>query len=324
MTHLALVIILGKSAETLARVINKFRPEMICYLMYDEGLPIMHELLCLIAERPAIDRKVVVTDYQDLLACYEAAERCLEATRKEGFGLKNTVVDLSGGVVPSMIAGMVAAGAPWGYRFHVLKDPSKWGSGPYPLYRREEDAYLHQKYNRQIFFAELKLAALLFNRAQFTGARLLLEDLFPRVEAPEQFFVKALAAIARGYEAWDFFAYARAREEMAKGVAALDWYHAIQPERWQPGEGEEATTVLTVFARGVKENIKFLSTLTTEGQSEDRSFRLRVIDLLAHAEHRLAVGAYADALTRLYRATGLVIRQGRSKEPPAGSEEDRG
>lgn len=326
LSRLALVLILGGPPEVLAKVIDKFRPEMVSYLICEEGLRRMGEMVKMLAHRPLITRNIVVSDYEDLLACYEAADRCLEVTRKEGFAIKDTIVDLSGGTTPSMIAGMVAAGAPLGYKFHALKDPAKRRQALYPLFRKEEEAFLHEKFAKQMFLAELKQAALLFNRAQFTGARLLLEDLLPRVELPERFFVKALASIARGYEAWDLFAYAQAREEMAKGVAALDWYYAVRPDRWE----REEDTILNVFARGVKENMDFLAALSAGSEDEDRGLRLRVIDLLAHAERRAAVGAYEDALTRLCRAAGLAVkkalaRRGLDNLPrPAGLREEFG
>ncbi|MGQ9778647.1 MAG: TIGR02710 family CRISPR-associated CARF protein [Bacillota bacterium] len=304
MSRLALVLILGGPPELLAKVIDRFRPEMVCYLISEEGIRRMGELMKMINHHPAIARKIVVTDYEDLLACYEAANRCLEVTRKEGFAVKDTIVDLSGGI-PSMVAGMVAAGAPWGYKFHALKDPTKRREALYPLFRKEEEAFLHEKFAKKMFLAELKQAALLFNQAQFTAARMLFEDLLPRVESPQSFFVKALAAIARGYEAWDLFAYPRAREEMAKGVAALDWYYAVRADRWEADED----TVLTVFTKAIKENMDFLAALTVDDPDEERGLRRRVIDLLAHAERRVAVGAYEDALTRLYRAAELVLKK---------------
>lgn len=298
MPRLALVLIVGGgSPEPLVRAINNSRPDLVCYLISEEGLRRMGELVPMLEHRPAIERKIVVCDYESLTACHEAARRCLEVTEREGFSVEETIVDLSGGT-PPLVAGMVAAAAPLGYKFQYLKTPGKPRRG-YPFIRYPERAFLHEKFSDRIFSAELRQVGLLFDNAQFTGARILIEEILTRAEEDRRFFLKALARVIRGYEAWDLLAYHRALDEMAKGASELEWYRSIR--------GDERESPLGLFVIGIKENSEFLGNLVN-GADEGRVMRLQILDLLANAARRAAGGAYEDAMARLHRAAGLLAR----------------
>ena len=298
MPRLALVLIVaGGSPEPLVRAINNSCPDLVCYLISEEGLRRMGELVPRLEHRPAIERKIVVCDYESLVACHEAARRCLEVTEREGFSVEETIVDLSGGT-PPLVAGMVAAAAPLGYKFQYLKTPGQPRRG-YPFIRHPEGAFLHEKFLERMFAAELKQVGFLFDNAHFTGARILIEEISARVAEDRRFFLKALVRVLRGYEAWDLLAYRRALDELAGGAVELEWYRFAR--------GDERKSPFGLFVLGIKENSEFVKALV-DCADEGRVMYLRIVDLLANAARRAARGAYEEAIARLLQAAEFLVR----------------
>lgn len=286
----AMVMTLGGKIEPIVKSICYSKPDFICFLVSEQSLNTRTSVLELIGYHP-ITHTVITEDPQSIINCYEKALECIDYIQKRGYSCADTVIDITGGTKP-MTGGLAVAAAYLGFRFHYVGGTQREaGSGT--VVSGTEQIISNDNFINLFAIEERKQIKLLFNRAQYGGARTVAELAAAKARADLAVFFRALKQLIAGYEHWDRFEHNKGRAAIKEGLQDLEQYLTIQPrykDQFEP------------FLAGVRENLVFLNEIAGQSKGGCRICSLFVLDLLANAQRRALEGSYDDASARLYSA----------------------
>ena len=286
----AMIMTLGGSLEPIVKSLSYSRPEFICFLVSEQSLKTLSEVMSIIGYEP---KKHIVITYnpQSILDCYEKARDCIEHVREKGYACEEVIIDITGGTKP-MTGGLAVAAASLGYRFQYVGGTER-DAVTGRVKDGTEEIFTNDNFIDKLAVEERKQIKLLFNRAQYGGAKTIAELAAAKARPDWRIFFEALRRLIEGYELWDRFEHNKGRVALKEGAQKLQEFLTIQ-QRYQ--------SQFQPFLDGVEQNLAFLNDLTRDAKGGSRLCNLFVNDLLANARRRAQEGAYDDAAARLYSA----------------------
>jgi len=287
----AMILSLGGAPEPLRKSIECFQPAVIVFFASQQSAVMAGEVLKGLPARP--ETFFEMTENSDeLLACYEAARRCLLRIEASQAPPDRVMVDYTGGTKP-MVAALVLATVGRGYRFNYVGGSARDKNGLGIVRSGSE----HMMFNVSPWAAfaeeERRNAAILFNERKF-GAVVDLFNNFDRLdEMPYKIrsYLEWLKLLAEGYALWERFEYLKGAEIIKKGHERL-----LEHLRMEYHER------LDEVRAAVENNLDFLNQLRNSTRGLKRVHPLLVEDLLANAGRRIQDRQFEDATARIYRA----------------------
>lgn len=259
--------------QALARSVAEVHPTVIGVIASRESRPYASHL----EEAGGVVAEVrVVSDPDDLEACFLKALRVIDQVCERGVAPEDLSVDVTSGTVAMRVGAALAAVSRRVPRYRVIAGERDRG-----LVRSGAEAFL--QFEPAAVFAEedVLLAEELIRRFRFGAAGLVLQRGQRVRSGRSRRRAALLTKVARVYQSWDLFAH----EE------ALRTYR--QAER----EGELGEFALS------DASLSHLAALARDTRSY-----LGVADLFANAHRRAEEGRFDDAVARLYRSLELTTQ----------------
>lgn len=291
-----LIISVGGTIEPLVASIAEHRPDVVVFFASEQTIELVGAIKAHLQERGLgiRNRNVMLTDAEDLVACYEAALRCTELALEGGRPASEVVVDFTGGT-KAMTAALTLATVGKGFTFSYVggRERSKDGrgvvmTGSERIVRRQDPFVLYAVHER-------RRLAQYFNQYQFRAAQQVAQELQARpIGEPDRMAFEFVANLAAGYEAWDRFFYERAQEILKRTCRA-----------WAPAIRANPSLRYAALLPTVEAHVDRLSQILDQTGRLQRVHALLAAELLANAERRAEEGKFDDAIVRLYRALEL-------------------
>mgnify|MGYP000064831369 CR=1 FL=1 len=290
-----LVLTVGGSCEPLVTSINQIEPNHTVFVCSEKSVSMIKGVgkVCISSSPPppppdlpniptqaGLDQgayeTVVLDSPDDLDACYKTILDTIKSIRTEDNDAE-IIVDYTGGTKTMTAAAVLAALSIEGVELKVVTgqrtDLRQVVSGTQVL------TAVRRMY---IDFERVKSECnKMLERYEYASAESILEDFLAEstIDASIERKVTDWVSICRGFDAWDRFDHARARDLLGRKV---------------PGE-------YLYFLGGIASSSEKKAWETKAGY-------LLVKDLMANAERRAAQGRYDDAIGRHYRAAELVVQ----------------
>ncbi len=294
----AMIISVGGSPEPVVKTLEAHGPEFVCFYCSETTVENVGQIKALAREKGVSfgNRNVMVTDPEDLAACYRGALEACERVEAAGYDADAVVVDYTGGT-KTMSAALVLATVNRGYGFSYVGGTARDKEGQGVVLSGHEVVRTGMMSPWRVFAVEEKRTfAALFNRHLYRAAAEVMERALVR-EPSERRLLAALRDLARAYQHWDAFRHAEAKEFLKGAIEGLSIRLEHVPD---PG--------LSQTLNGANATLDFLNRLQQDTRGFRRMSRLQVVDLLANAGRRARVGRADDAVGRLYRALELVAQ----------------
>ncbi len=287
----AMVISVGGSVEPLIVTINSHQPEFVCFFASEQSVDKIGEIKQGVNVNFA-DRKVIVSDPQDLLECYHKSMECVERLREAGYERDEVLIDFTGGTKP-MSGTLLAASLAEGYNFVYVggKERDKNSLG---VVISGKEMIINGPNPWDIYAVEhRKKLCLYFNRYQFSACLEIINEALDRCQAdsPEEELFKGLMDAVNGYLEWDRFEHRKARDLLSKGYKSLDLFARLT-----------GNNKIKSFIQGLKINLDYLNQFSQSTRNYQDLSRWHVLDLLGNAKRRACEGKHDDAVARIYRA----------------------
>lgn len=287
----AMIISVGGSPGPVIFTLNGHRPQFVCFFASEQSVDKIWEIKSGL-DFKFVDRKVLVSDPQDLLECYRKSLECVERVRREGYDNGDVLVDFTGGTKP-MSGTLLSVSLAEGYNFVYVggteRDKNSLGivkAGTEMIIRGPNPWDLYAVEQR-------KKLCLFFNRYQFTACREITEEAIEhcRAGSTEEELFKGLKYAVDGYLEWDRFEHKKSRDLLNKGYRFLDMFARLT--------GNEK---IKSFVTGIKNNLDYLNQFARETRGYKDLSRWQILDLLGNANRRFTEGKFDDAVARIYRA----------------------
>lgn len=285
-----LVIALCADAAAAVYMINRLKPEALCFVLPDSAKALVEA-----AVQPQIEQMprrwdwLVLDRIDEFGACYRILARALpDLLRTWEVRPGEVVVDLTG-ATPAVAGALSAVALPFTSRILSLVPA---GSSPEnETIEVGGTSWIWTQINPWDEAATVgrRDGCDLFNRGLFAGAATVFRDLEHRVSGGQKPLYRALADVADGYELWERFHYRQAWDKLKTAVKALD-----MAALWGGPLG------LKAMLPPIKANASFLEKLVLDPTEVKEAVAL---DVLAHAGRRLNVSHDPEgAMIALLRA----------------------
>ncbi|RMG90384.1 MAG: TIGR02710 family CRISPR-associated protein [Candidatus Dadabacteria bacterium] len=290
-----LLISVGGTAEPIVAAIAAHRPEVVCFVCSEQSAEKLGEVRARAGERGLAyrHRLVIVSDPEDLAQCYADTLKAADLLEAEGVPAGEVVVDYTGGT-KTMSAALALATVGRGYRFSYVGGDRRDKGGLGVVETGTERVRTGWSPWRLFAVEEKRIFGALFNRHLFGSAAEVLERALAH-DPGDRRLLEGLLRVSRGYQHWDAFRHAQAKEALREGLGRIEEWVAYRP-----------TSEYRDIVAPIRANLEFLNRLQQGTRGFRRRHRLQVIDLLANARRRAEVGRHDDAVARLYRALELV------------------
>ncbi|MGQ0667820.1 MAG: TIGR02710 family CRISPR-associated CARF protein [Nitrospiraceae bacterium] len=272
----ALVIALTDDAAAAVYLINRLRPDALCFVLPEAGKALVESSV-----QPKIDQMprrwdwIVMADAGEFTGCYQTLARSLpDLLRTWEVQPGELVVDMTG-ATPAMAGALTVVTLPWSSRF-VSLIPARQG---------QEDESIDLDGKAVVWIqgnpwdeaaaASRREGCELFNRGLFAAAAKLFRDMEVRVSGGQKPLYRALTDLAEGYDLWERFHHRQAWDKLKTATKALE-----MASLWGGPPGLKAILL------PIKANAGFLEKLVLDPAEVRESVAL---DLLAHASRRLHV-----------------------------------
>ena len=294
----AMIISVGGTPEPVVKTLETHGPEFVCFFCSEATVENVGQIKAMARERgvEVRNRNVMVSDPEDLAACYRGALEACDRVESAGYPPEDVVVDYTGGT-KTMSAALVLATVNRGYGFSYVGGTARDKKGQGVVLSGHEVVRTGMTSPWRVFAVEEKRTfAALFNRHLYRAAAEVMERALVR-EPSERRLLAALRDLARAYQHWDAFRHAQAKEFLKGAIEGLSIRLEHVPD---PG--------LSQTLNGASATLDFLKRLQQDTRGFRRMSRLQVVDLLANAGRRARGGRADDAVGRLYRALELVAQ----------------
>ncbi len=302
----AMIVSLGGSPQPVIVAIRHYEPAFVCFVASEQSV----EMVPQVRQQAGVgfrDRKAMVSDANDLLACYGAALQAAELVEKEGYAPEQVVVDYTGGT-KSMTAALVLATVARGYAFSYVGGDERSKNGLGQVLDGHERLLEVLNPWEVLAVQEQTRLAWLFNHFQWAAAA----DLLATVRAKARHDARlgrlfaCLDDLVAGYAAWDRFAHRKARGLLHQGAQGVRDCAVFL-----------AGTRLETFVAEVDASLAFFNRLHAASADFRRLCPELVTDLIANAERRAEEGKYDDGVARLYRALEMAAQVAlAARKPP--------
>jgi CRISPR-associated protein (TIGR02710 family) len=288
----ALVVALTNDATTAAFVINRLRPECLCFFIPDSAKALVDQAIQpKLLQMPKRWDTILTPEPANFITCHQALSRALHDLLKTWeVQPGEVVVDLSGATT-AMAAALASASLPWISRTITVTDvgPGNHKSGEPVTIEGTERLWLQgNPWDEAAIFLRRE-ACELFNRGAFRAASLSFRNLEARVSGGQKPMYRAFGDLADGYDLWERFQYRHAWEKLKGALKALDMAAV-----WGGPPG------LKALLPAIKANAGFLEKLVLDPAEVKDAV---AFDLLAHARRRASVDHDSEgAMATLVRA----------------------
>ncbi len=271
----ALVVALTDNAAAAVYVINRLRPEALCFVLPDTGKQLVES-----AVQPKIEQMprrwdwVVLEKVGEFTHCYETLARSLpDLLRTWEVQPGELVLDLTG-ATPAMAGALTTVTLPLSSRIVSLV-PGTGQEGETIEVEGHTVVWTQSNPWDEAAIASRREGFELFNRGLFPAAAKLFRDVEVRVSGGQKPLYRAFADLADGYDFWERFHYRQAWDKLKTATKALE-----MASLWGGPPG------LKAVLPPIKGNAGFLEKLVLDPADVKESLAL---DLLAHAARRLHV-----------------------------------
>ncbi len=295
----ALVVALTNDAATAAFVINRLKPELLCFFAPESAKALIDQSVQpQLQQMPKRWDLILTPDPANFILCHQALTRTLhELLQTWEVQQGDVVVDLSG-ATPAMAAALACASLPWSSRTIAIVEagPNGTRSGDSVMIDGRERLWLQgNPWDEAAIFVRRE-ACELFNRGAFRAASLSFRNLEARVSGGQKPMYRAFADLAEGYDLWERFQYRQAWEKLKGALKALD-----MAALWGGPPG------LKALLPAIKANAGFLEKLVLDPAEVKDAVTL---DLLAHARRRASVDHGSEgAMAALVRALEAFVQR---------------
>ncbi|MFH1140680.1 MAG: TIGR02710 family CRISPR-associated CARF protein [Chloroflexota bacterium] len=292
----AMVLSLGSTPEPLAKSINDMQPAAVCFLTSQQSIEVIPRVKQALTVQVR-DYKVVVDNPNDLMDCYQGANKCWQWLEKEKLADESVAIDYTGGTKVMSVA-LMMLGIEKGCELLYVGGDERSNGGLGQVVSGRERVFQSASPWQVLAVAEQREGAAYFNMSQFVASarafargREMVKGGQGRIAA----LLQVLADMAVGYDKWDRFQHKEARETIRRACTSLDSYVAVT------ADAEAAALLVNVQA-----NLGFLDALMEQSKGFQRPCALHVRDLLGNAQRRAEEGRFDDGIIRLYRALELL------------------
>lgn len=300
----ALIVSVGGSADPVIKTIANYTPLFVCFFASEDSVekigPIK-ERLAELGIPVSKDRKVIVSNPENLIECYEEALKCGILVEEQGFSKADVVADFTCGT-KAMSSGLVLATVSKGYRFSYVGGEARTKQGlgtvvpgteslketpsPWDVLALRDRERFEWCFNAHDYEVALEMARDISARPGISSAlRVLFQGFIPLIEA---------------YYKWDRFAHSKdVLALLRQGLERLQDYQSLNPQKGMPEFVSAVATNKDFFERMLQESRGFSAASVSV---------LQVYDLLGNAVRRADEGRYDDAVARLYRALEMYAQ----------------
>jgi len=282
----ALLIAMMEDAPAAAYVINRLKPELLCFFVPEPSKGLVESAVQpQIAQMPRKWDWVVTPDPHRFMACYQVLARALpDLLRTWEVQPGDLVLDLTG-ATPAMAAALTLAGIGSSSRVVTLgqADVLTPAEGEAVMLEGRARVWLQGNPWDEAAALSRREGCELFNRGAFGPAASLFRQIEARVSGGQKPFYRALADLAEGYSLWERFQYRQAWDKLKTSLKALDMASV-----WGGPPG------LKAVLPAVKQNAGFLEKLVLDPVEVKE---VAAYDLLAHARRRAEVDHDAETAT---------------------------
>lgn len=287
----ALLVAFTDDAAAAAYVINRLKPEHLCFFLPDSAKTLVETAVQpQVAEMPRRWDWVITPEPERFMPSYQTlapALRTMLATWEIQPG--ELVLDLTGATA-AMAAAAALVAMPLSSRVVTLGRPVEAAPG-------DDEAVLIDNAPRvwlqgnpwdEAAAGARREACDLFNRGAFDAAAQVFRQLEARVSGGQKPLYRALADLAEGYGLWERLQYRPAWDKLKTSVKAIE-----MASLWGGPPG------LPGALPPIKQNAAFLEKLVLDPQEVKEAV---AVDLLAHARRRAQADRYYEA------AMAIVLR----------------
>lgn len=292
----ALLVSVGGDLAPTIFVINRLRPEALCFFVAEAKRgEIDREIIPKIEQPPRQWDQIVTPDPEDLQQCCRLLLRDLPGlVSRWGIEPSQLIIDYSGGT-KTMAAALALCAAELSSSFHVVVSKEQAKGGTEAAVGGEARAVYQGNPWDELAASGRREAAAAFNQARYREAADLFRKIEKRVSGGSKPLYKSLADFSEGYAFWDAFDY---REGWNRFQSAKKGLEMAALFGGPPG-------LKDVVAR-LKENLSFLEKLVM-GTKEIKPELF--LDLLANSQRRAHTDKkYEEATVRLLRALEVLAQ----------------
>ena len=294
----AILVTVGGAPASAIHTLNEQKPRFICFFVSAETKTAIREkILPALTYSPEHYDWIQVPSPQNLVECYRVLrDRLPQILEKWNVSPTDLGVEYTGGTKPMSVAAVLATIDASSRYFYVgASDPTGRDRSGIGVVLDGRESTWYQLNPWEVLSVNLRREiALLFNSGRFTDASERAGRLARLAQPEMQPVYQALKNMIDGYAQWDRFAYADAQILLGKSLKVLQPYSA--------GSDDPIRYSLEL----VEQHVQLLGKLAQKNNSDNR--RLDLLDLLANAERRGAVGLYDDAVARFYSALEALAR----------------
>lgn len=288
----AMLISVGGSPQPILKSISHYRPSFVSFLVSQQtsqvAISIVNELKNLGIEFQY--EQSICENPEDLLDCYNVAEKAVLRILNKGYKASDIVVDYTGGT-KNMSVAISLASIKYGSSYTYIGGKERTKDGVGIVIDGKEEVY--HSLNPWDFLAinEKENIATLFNTYQFKSAKEIADSVSNKTTRYKSLFRK-IGLIIEGFYKWDLFCHEDALR-MFDRAKADELAHEYD-ERWMKD-----------FAQNVLNAIERLKGLVKDSGKPTKAM---ICDLFSNAERRFEEGKIDDAILRLYRIVEMIAQ----------------
>jgi CRISPR-associated protein (TIGR02710 family) len=286
----ALVVAFSGKTAAAVHVINRLRPEGLCFVLPEAAKPLVEtELQPQVSPMPRRWDWVTLPESDNQVACHRLLGHSLtELLLTWEIQPGELVVDLTG-ATPAVSSALALVTLPWASRVISLVPASEGQEGETVDLGGETFRWIQGNPWDETAAVSRREGAELFNRGLFSAATRMFREIEVRVSGGQKPMYRAFADLADGYDLWDRFHYRQAWDKLKTATKALE-----MASLWGGPPG------LKALLPAVRANASFLERLVLDPAEVKESV---AFDLLAHASRRLHVTQDSEgAMIALVRA----------------------
>ncbi|MDI6738062.1 MAG: TIGR02710 family CRISPR-associated CARF protein [Nanoarchaeota archaeon] len=285
----ALIISIGGTPEPVIYSIDSHSPDMVLLFCSDKTVEDIQSIKQKIKAKVQHYEKVITRDHEDIIACIEAAKKCVELISKNAKPTDEVFVDITGGT-KAMAAGMLLGTYGNNYTYSYVGGQKRDEAGrvistSMQIKKAEDPALVFKD-------SEKKAITSLFNLYRFEAVSDTISKL-QKSQKDEDLF-NGIKAVSEGYALWEKFLHKEAYSKLKEGVKAIEIYN-----KYAHNAG------LGSMISDIKENLEFLSRMGFNPKILSPT-QYHITDLYSNALRRIEESKYDDAVARLYSCMELI------------------
>jgi CRISPR-associated protein (TIGR02710 family) len=278
----ALVVAFAGEPAAAGYVINRLRPEALCFVLPESAKTLVEtEVQPKVEQMPKRWDWVTLPEADDYVACHRLLGHLLpDLLRTWEIQPGELVVDLTG-ATPAVSGALTLVTVPWTSRVVALVAAREGGDEETINLAGRSFRWVQGNPWDETATVSRREGGELFNRGLFSAANRVFLEIESRISGGQKPMYRAFADLADGYDFWERFHYRQAWDKLKTAAKGLE-----MASLWGGPPG------LKALLPAVKANAGFLEKLVLDPAEVKESVAL---DLLAHASRRFHVTHESEA-----------------------------